>query len=404
MTHLSLDSLPEIAPPGSAPDMDIHAYLKHLRGLAPLVRSRVGPLIALRRRHVDLLVSDATRQLETETKLMQGISSGPIFDFIDNVMLMANGDVHQRRRAPVARTFAFKLMDAMRPKAAALAEELIASHLDSGEIDFITEIAAQIPARLIANILGIPAGDLPIFMQWIEDSAAALGFIDLERQARIEASLIAFNAYVEDLLAQRRQSPRGDFLSEYVAAVTEAGNLSQAEIRTQIVGLILAGSDTTRGSLCVILAHLLAHPAQWAAFCADPDGLKKAVVEEGMRFEPIASMIPRVVLRDLDIDGYLVPAGTIVAISILSCQRDPEIYGDPDRFDIFRTDHPRWNLSFGAGAHRCLGEALARAELEETLALIARLAPRTRIVGPMPSLAPAAIRQIGPMRVDFGGR
>lgn len=403
MSSLTLESLPMISMDGSA-GMDVHAYLKHLRSLAPLVRSPMGPLIALRRRHTELLFSDATRQLETETKLMQGISSGPIFDFIDTAMLMANGETHLRRRQPVARAFAFKLMDAMRPKAAALAEELVLQNLEDGPIDFVREIAAQIPARLIANILGIPASDLPIFMRWIEDTAAALGFIDLEQRERIEASLLAFNAYVDDLLAQRRQSPRGDFLSDYVNAVTEAGNLSETEIRTQIVGLILAGSDTTRGSLCVILAHLLAHPAQWAAFCADPEGLKKAVVEEGLRYEPIVSMIPRVALRDLDIDGYSVPAGAIVAISVLSCQRDPEVYAEPDQFDIFRNDHPRWNLGFGVGAHRCLGEALARAELEETLAVIARVAPRVRLVGPPPTLAPAAIRQIGPMHIDFGGQ
>ncbi len=402
MSQFSLDSLPMISV-DAVTGMDVHGYLKHLRGLAPLVRSPMGPLIALRRRHTELLFSDATRQMETETKLMQGISSGPIFDFIDTAMLMANGETHLRRRQPVARAFAFKLMDAMRPKASALAEELVLQHLDAGPIDFVKEIAAQIPARLIANILGIPASDLPIFMRWIEDSTAALGFIDLEQRERIEASLTAFNAYVDDLLAQRRQSPRGDFLTDYVHAVAEAGNLSEAEIRTQVVGLILAGSDTTRGSLCVILAHLLAHPAQWAAFCADPDGLKKAVVEEGLRYEPIVSMIPRVALRELDIDGYLVPAGAIVAISVLSCQRDPEVYADPDSFNIFRTDHPRWNLGFGAGAHRCLGEALARAELEETLTVIARLAPRTHMAGPAPTLAPAAIRQIGPMQVDFDG-
>lgn len=404
MAHLSLDSLPEISSPDSGPIVDIHGYLARLRTMAPLARTPMGPLIALRQRHVELLFSDATRQLETETKLMQGISSGPIFDFIDTAMLMANGDVHLRRRQPVARAFAFKLMDAMRPKAAALAEELVLSQLENGPIDFVKEIAAQIPARLIANILGIPASDLPLFMGWIEDSSAALGFIDLAQRARIEASLAAFNEYVEDLLAQRRASPRNDFLSDYVTAVAEAGNLSQAEIRTQIVGLILAGSDTTRGSLCVILAHLLAHPAQWAAFCADPDGLKKAVVEEGLRYEPIVSVIPRVALRELDIDGYRLPAGTIVAVSILSCLRDPEVYVDPHRFDIFRTDHPRWSFGFGAGAHRCLGEALARAELEETLAVIARLAPQARVVGPAPQLMPAPIRQIGAMHVDFHGQ
>jgi cytochrome P450 len=100
-------------------------------------------------------------------------------------------------------------------------------------------------------------------------------------------------------------------------------------------------------------------------------------------------------------DGYRVPPGTPMAISILSVLRDPEVYADPDRFDIFRTDHPKWHPIFGAGAHRCVGEALARAELEETLSTIARLAPNAALVGEFPRLLPGAIRQIDRMQVEF---
>lgn len=165
-----------------------HVYLKRLREQAPLARAPMGLVLALRHRHLDLVTSDATRQIETETKLMQGITEGPIFDFVANAMLFANGEVHRRRRAPISRAFAFKLMDAMRPKAAALAAELIGPRLGTGPFDFVNEIAAQIPARIIADILGIPRADLPVFMQWIADTAEAIGFIDTNRRAAIEAS------------------------------------------------------------------------------------------------------------------------------------------------------------------------------------------------------------------------
>jgi cytochrome P450 len=149
------------------------------------------------------------------------------------------------------------------------------------------------------------------------------------------------------------------------------------------------------------LAHLLRHPDQWRAFCADPDGLKKGVVNEGLRYEPIVSGVPRVAVRDIEIDGYLVPAGTPIAVSLLSALRDPDVYADPDRFDIARTDHPRWHPIFGGGAHRCVGEALARAEMEETLAVIAKLAPHAKLVGAFPRLSPGAIRQIDQMQVTL---
>lgn len=400
MSVRPLSEAPEITldPAGEA---DPHAYFKALREQAPLARTPMGLVIALRHRHLELITSDATRQLETETKLMQGITDGPIWDITTTGMLFANGDAHARRRAPVAKTFAFKLMDAMRPKAAALAAELVEPRIGAGPIDFVNEIAAQIPARIIADILGIPRSDLPVFMQWIADTAESLGFIDVERRPKIERSLVEFNAYVDGLLNDRRQRPRDDFLSDYVRTTAEDSRLSDAEIRTQVLGLILAGSDTTRGSLCLTLAHLLQHPEQWRAFCADPDGLKKGVVAEGLRYDPIVSGVPRVALQDLDVDGFLVPAGTPIAVSLLSALRDPDVYADPDRFDITRTDHPRWHPIFGGGAHRCLGEALAKAEMEETLATIARLAPNTTLIGHVPKPAPGAIRQVTAMRVAF---
>ena len=90
------------------------------------------------------------------------------------------------------------------------------SALAKARFDFVGEFAAQIPARIIADILGIPRSDLPVFMQWIADTAASLGFIELDKREQIEKSLVAFNAYVADLLNDRRITPKGDFISNYV--------------------------------------------------------------------------------------------------------------------------------------------------------------------------------------------
>ncbi len=377
---------------------------RELRETTPVVRVPIGMgsmVLFLRQRVVEQIVSDATRQIETETKMMQGIFNGPIFDFTQRVLLFSNGDVHRRRRMPIARTFAFKLMEAMRPATVATASELIRERLGNGPIDFLGEIAAQIPARIIADVLGIPRSDLPVFMKWIGDTSASIGFVDLERRAEIEKSLEEFDNYVGGLLNDRRAAPKQDFLSDYVAATAASGDLTEGEIRAQVVGLILAGSDTTRNSLCMTLHELLQHPDQWKALCADPDGLKKKAVEEGLRYQPVVSGIPRVALNDMEIEGYLIPAGALTTVSIISVLRDPDVYANPESFDIHRTDQQRWHLAFGAGAHRCAGEALARVELEETLATIARLAPNTKLAGPAPQLAPGAIRTVDQMKVSF---
>lgn len=387
------------------PQASSYDLFRDLREKTPLVKVPMGMgsmVLALRASMVDQIVSpEGTRQLETEMKMMQGIFDGPIFDFIAQVMLFANGEVHQRRRQPVARTFAFKLMEAMRPKAAAVAAEIINEHLGKGPFDYLKDFAAQIPARIIADILGIPRADLPVFMKWISDTAESIGFVDVSRRADIEKSLVEFNDYVGKLLEDRRANPRGDFLSDYVAATAASGDMTEGEIRAQVVGLILAGSDTTRNSMCMSLYQLLQHPAQWNDFCANPDGLKKKASEEGLRFEPVVSGIPRVTTQDMEIEGYLIPAGAVLAVSILSVLRDPAVYAEPETFNIHRIDQQRWHLAFGAGAHRCAGEALARVELEETLAAIARLAPNTRIVGAAPKLNPGAIRTVDQMQVEF---
>lgn len=387
------------------PEFSSYDLFRKLREETPLAKVQMGMgtmVLGLRASMVDDIVSpENTRQLETEMKMMQGIFDGPIFDFIAQVMLFANGEAHQRRRQPVARTFAFKLMEAMRPKAAAVAAEIINDHLGKGPFDFLKEFAAQMPARIIADILGIPRADLPVFMKWISDTAESIGFVDVPRRADIEKSLVEFNDYVGKLLDDRRANPRGDFLSDYVAATAASGDMTEGEIRAQVVGLILAGSDTTRNSMCMTLFELLQHPEQWKTLCADPDGLKKKASEEGLRYQPVVSGIPRVTTRDLEIEGYLVPAGAVLAVSILSVLRDPAVYAEPESFNIHRSDQQRWHLAFGAGAHRCAGEALARVELEETLAAIARLAPNTRHVGPAPQLQPGAIRAVDQFQVEF---
>jgi len=382
---------------------DSYEVFRELRKTTPVVRVPIGMghmILFLRARSVDQIVSDATRQIETETKMMQGIFNGPIYDFTANVLLFSNGEVHQKRRQPIARTFAFKLMEAMRPKTVAVAEELVKERLGKGPVDFLWEIAAQVPARIIADVLGIPRSDLPVFMKWIGDTSASIGFVDLERRAGIEKSLLEFNDYVGKLLDDRRANPKPDFLTEYCAA-TASGDLTEAEIRAQIVGLILAGSDTTRNSLCMTLHQMLAHPAQWKDFCENPDGLKKAVVSEGLRYEPVVSGIPRVAVADMEIEGYQIPAGALTTVAIISVLRDPDVYQDPETFNIHRTDQPRWHLAFGAGAHRCAGEALAKVELEETLATIARLAPNTKLAGPAPQLQAGAIKTVDQMKVSF---
>lgn len=335
--------------------------------------------------HADLLACvdpATTRQIELEKMAAMGVSAGPVYDYFANALLFANGAAHARRRGPLVRAFAFPVMAAMRPHVRRVAETLIRPHVGS-EVDFLAEIAGPLPARIVAGIIGAPDADIPYFSALVHDAMKALS--RLSGVPAEEAKLGELSDYVEGLLADRRAAPKDDFLTSYAANAETAG-MSAAEARAQIVAVILAGSDTTRMALCSTFAQLLLHPDQWAAFRADPEGLKAAVAAEGLRFDPVVGSLPRVAMTDLQLGGTEVSAGTVLAPSVIGALRDPAVYAHPDQFDIRRTDHPRYHPVFGAGAHRCLGEALARIELEEALAALATIAPGAALIGDPPRL------------------
>jgi hypothetical protein len=217
----------------------------------------------------------------------------------------------------------------------------------------------------------------------------------------IETAASKLNAYVEALLAARRASPGGDFLTSYVSSVDDADNLTALETIVQIMTVILGGSDTTRAALAVQTALLLEHREQWDAVCADT-ALIPGAVSEALRFEPPVGSVPRVTLEDIEMEGWIIPQGQILSLSTISAMRDSERYAEPDRFDIRRADHPSRHPVFGGGAHRCLGELLARAELEEALAVLVTRVPMLELSGDPPTLAGhAGIRRINGMRVRW---
>jgi len=397
MQQPSYEDLPLIAD-NYGPDP--YAYFREVRDASPIARGAFGQFYLMRYRDFDLITSEKTRQFENELLVAQGITSGPIFEARKNGLLASNGDAHRRRRTPLARSFAFKLMDGMRPRIREVMSSMVQPLLDHGPVDFLNKIAVPLPALIIAEILGVPEEDLPVFLTYVPGVVEALGPIAPDRREGIEKTITEFHAYVDQLIAPRRVTPRGDFLSDLILQAGDAG-LSEIELRMQITALIVAGSDTTRGSLCMTLSTLLKHPDQWREFCADPDGLKRDVVQEGLRFEPVINGVPRVTNEEIEVSGIVVPKDRMLVFSALSALRDPEVYADPDSFNIHRTDHPRWHPVFGAGAHRCLGEALARAQLEEALAVIAKLAPNTELLGTPPRLSDLGLRQVDQMRVSF---
>jgi cytochrome P450 family 103 len=384
-------------------DRDPHGIFRRCRPLTPVIRRAEGGYIALRADDVERLITDPrTRQMETESVQARGVTQGALFEFFRTSMLFTNGTDHRRRRAPVSRAFAWQLIAALRPRIRAIAEELIEAAGPRREMNFLDDFCSLIPARIVSDVLGLPREDVPRFTGWVYTISRAINAsFTRDDIPQIEVATQELRDYVDTLLSTRRKNPGADFLTGYVSAVDEAQNLSAIETATQIMSVILGGSDTTRTALAVQLALLLEHREQWESLCASPVLIPDAV-SEALRFEPAVASVPRVTLEDIDLGGYLVPRGQLLTLSTMSAMRDPARYADPDRFDITRIERPTRHLVFGGGSHRCLGELLARAELEESLAVLARHLPNVELAGRPPELTGhTGIRRINGMRITW---
>jgi len=371
-----------------------HELFRRYRPVTPLLRRDDGIYIGIRARDVEALTTDPrTLQLETQIARARGVTDGPLLQFLENTMLLSNGVQHRRRRVPLVWAFAFNSVTALRPQIRALAEHLIDTHYQRGEMDFIADFANWLPARVISAILGVPEVDIPDFTRRVYSLARALSSsfseADVPHLQKVAGEL---TAYVRDLLDERRLHPREDFLSSYVAALQVSEQLSPVEALTQIITVLLAGSDTTRGALAIQTSLLLEHREQWDAVCRDSALIPGAVLE-CLRYEPSVGSFARVTVDDIPLHGTLLPRGHVVSLSTLAAMRDPALYADPDRFDIRRT-HARRHLAFGGGVHRCLGETLAKIELEEGLRALTRRLPTLELDG-----GPAVVQGSGGIRL-----
>jgi cytochrome P450 len=384
-------------------EADPHGVFRQHRAEAPFVIHETGAYVVLRSDDVEQLMTDPrTRQRETEQLKIVGITDGPLFDVLTYGMLTCNGAVHRRRRSPFTRAFAARLIVEMRPRIRATAEDLIKSWYEEGEIDLVDRYAALLPAQMISDLIGLSRTDIPHFTNLVYQVSRMLSFsFRREDIASTEIAARQLCDYIETVVDERRRKPRNDFLSSFLEAADTAGELSPVEIVFQIFVLILGGTDTTRVASTMQVALLLQHSEQWDAICRNPSLIPGAVTES-LRYEPSVASVSRITLEDIELDGHILPAGRLTILSTMSAMRDELVYDRPDTFDIHRTDHPRLQPVFGGGVHRCLGEALARVELEEALGALIEHIPRLRLAGPPPKLqGHSGIRRIDQMRVAW---
>ena len=314
-----------------------------------------------------LLRDRRLRQGGVESLAAQGITAGPLADWMRMGILNIEGEQHARLRHLVSKAFTPRAVDALRPVMRAVAHELIDDFAAHGECEFMTAFADPYPSRIICELLGIPRERYAQFHGWANDLGLAFSYAVAEHLARIEAALQGLYACVDDLLAERRAAPGPDLVSALIAAEESGDQLSDAEIRVMVTALVFAGQDTTRNQLGCALATFLEHPAQWALLAEAP-ALAARAVEEIMRVRPSVPVIWRVAAEDFEFRGLKIAAGTFLSMFVAAAHTDPRVFG-PAGFDI-SPERPS-QLTFGGGIHYCLGAPLARAEMEEALPILA---------------------------------
>jgi cytochrome P450 len=225
-------------------------------------------------------------------------------------------------------------------------------------------------------MLGVPGDDHELFEGWTQvlNNRSVTGVDDETQRRRAAKALIEFGAYVRSIIEERRDSQSDDLVSQLIATEAQGEQMDETELVAMIIEMIGGGHDTTANTITNGVLTLLTNPDQFEQLAAEPELIPRAV-EEVLRYRsPVQLSLSRLATEDVTYGGVTIPAGSIVLLALAGANRDPALIEDPDRFDVTRDASDNHHLSFGFGAHHCLGASLARAEVEIALTgLIARL-------------------------------
>jgi len=285
---------------------------------------------------------------------------------------------HTRLRGLVHKAFTPRLVERMRARVESLADELLDAALRRRRLDLIRDYALPIPMTIIAEMLGVPAGDRHRFHRWSR-VIVATSPSGLARFAAVPP-VVFFLRYIRKLVRARRADPRDDLVSALAQAEEAGDQLSEDELLAMIFLLLVAGHETTVNLIGNGALALLRNPGQREKLRGDPS-LGKTAVEELLRYEsPLATATERFAREDIPIGGVVIPRGEMVYAVLASANRDPRQFPDPDTLDVAR--EPNRHLAFGLGIHYCLGAPLARLEGEIAIGALLRRTPGLRLVVP----------------------
>ena len=294
---------------------------------------------------------------------------------VNQHLLTRDGEDHRRLRRLVTKAFTPRMVEQLRPRIQEIADELLDAVESRGEMELLGAYAFPLPITVIAELIGIPPADRDRFRTWSDVFVSPA--LTEEDQARLLDHTEQFLAYLSALFEQRRLEPGNDLVSALLRAEEEGDSLSEEELYSMVVRLIVAGHETTVSLIGNAVLTLLTHPDSLEEIRRHPERIP-AAVEELLRFEsPVERAPTRLAASDVELGGHTIRRGDFVIAVLGSANRDESRFERPDVLDVDREDLK--HVAFGRGKHFCLGAPLARLEAEIALRRLFERLPSLRL-------------------------
>ncbi|WP_207755521.1 cytochrome P450 [Nonomuraea cypriaca] len=351
--------------------------------IAP-IRLASGDQALLLTRYADVkqVLSDPrfTRQLDAEDAArVTANESGGVFGSGGSAM---TGENHRAWRQLIGKAFTAKRVTAMQPRIEAMAGRLVEELVAQGAPgDLVSTVGFPLPVWAICDLLGVPDSDRDRFAYWSDTMLSMTRF----SQEEIDAAQAEFNAYLVAHVETKRAEPGDDLISELLAIVEGLdGRLTERLLLGTAKGLLVAGHETTANMIGKMVSMLLADRTRWEALLADR-ALIRPAVEETLRFDANPGFgMPRYLGEEVEVADETLPKGTTVVCSMAAANRDEEQFERAAELRLDRSPNP--HLAFGAGPHSCLGQALARTELQTVLKVLLERLPTLELAVPAEEL------------------
>jgi cytochrome P450 len=282
---------------------------------------------------------------------------------------------HLDMRKIVHGYFTPKAMESWRPFVVHAVKELLDEAEEKGSMDVMRDLATPLPVLVIAQMMGVPAEDRP-YVRQLAEKLLYIGRGEYDRMPILTDGMKGMVEYVSPLVDERIVRPGDDFIS-VLASGEKKGVFTRHQVLVNTSLLLLAGHETTINLICNGTLAFIQHPDQWALYKEDPVGRAKWATEECLRYDAPVKSIQRVASQDIEVRGKVMEKNDRIRWFISSANRDPNVFADPEKFDITRQPNP--HVAFGNGVHHCLGATLARVEGQEVFKALAERFPDLQV-------------------------